>query len=142
MKSQFHSAESSKKYMLAGNAKVTFVSQRTGTRFTYLIDRVNDKGYKNSPHFVSVLTGIDYDGGFTYLGCIFYETNYRHGRASKINLTAPSARAFTYVWSHLTAGRMPPNCDIYHEGTCGRCGRSLTVPASIERGLGPECATK
>lgn len=25
-------------------------------------------------------------------------------------------------------------------GNCSRCGRTLTVPASINRGLGPECA--
>lgn len=27
-------------------------------------------------------------------------------------------------------------------GRCSRCGRTLTVPASLHRGLGPECATK
>lgn len=26
------------------------------------------------------------------------------------------------------------------EGNCARCGRKLTVPASINNGLGPECA--
>jgi hypothetical protein len=28
------------------------------------------------------------------------------------------------------------------EGRCYRCGRELTVPASIHRGMGPECARK
>jgi hypothetical protein len=28
------------------------------------------------------------------------------------------------------------------EGKCARCGRDLTVPASLHRGLGPECANK
>lgn len=27
-------------------------------------------------------------------------------------------------------------------GNCSRCGRKLTVPASIHRGMGPECAAK
>lgn len=27
-------------------------------------------------------------------------------------------------------------------GNCSRCGRTLTVPASLNRGLGPVCATK
>lgn len=27
-----------------------------------------------------------------------------------------------------------------HSGNCRRCGRTLTVPASIHRGLGPVCA--
>lgn len=29
-----------------------------------------------------------------------------------------------------------------YEGRCSRCGRKLTVPASIHHGLGPECAGK
>lgn len=29
--------------------------------------------------------------------------------------------------------------EIWHEGKCGRCGRQLTVPESIESGFGPEC---
>ena len=29
--------------------------------------------------------------------------------------------------------------DGWHEGRCGRCGRKLTVPESIEAGYGPEC---
>jgi hypothetical protein len=33
-------------------------------------------------------------------------------------------------------------CEVYHEGRCGRCNRKLTVPESIETGLGPECASK
>ena len=28
---------------------------------------------------------------------------------------------------------------VHHEGKCGCCGRSLTVPESIKRGIGPEC---
>ena len=31
---------------------------------------------------------------------------------------------------------------LHHEGRCMRCGAPLTVPASVERGLGPECAGK
>ena len=27
-----------------------------------------------------------------------------------------------------------------HSGCCGRCGRKLTVPESIDTGLGPVCA--
>src|SRR5271157_2617898 len=29
-----------------------------------------------------------------------------------------------------------------HEGRCCRCGRELTVPASIHAGMGPDCAEK
>jgi hypothetical protein len=30
--------------------------------------------------------------------------------------------------------------EIRHVGKCGRCGRTLTDPDSINRGIGPDCA--
>jgi predicted metal-dependent hydrolase len=33
-----------------------------------------------------------------------------------------------------------PGFNVHHEGKCGRCGRLLTVPSSIESGIGPECS--
>ena len=35
-----------------------------------------------------------------------------------------------------------PNLEILEEDTCGRCGRQLTDPVSIQRGIGPECYGK
>lgn len=32
-----------------------------------------------------------------------------------------------------------PGLEIMEESRCGRCGRQLTDPVSIERGIGPEC---
>jgi hypothetical protein len=32
-----------------------------------------------------------------------------------------------------------PSLEIMEESRCGRCGRALTDPVSIERGIGPEC---
>lgn len=29
--------------------------------------------------------------------------------------------------------------NFYHMGICGRCGRALTTPESITRGIGPVC---
>jgi hypothetical protein len=41
-----------------------------------------------------------------------------------------------HIW-HNTA--LPGDWSIMHAGTCGACGRALTAPESIERGIGPEC---
>jgi hypothetical protein len=130
------------RFMLAGNAHVTFQSLKTSTRFTYRI-RVAPNPERGGPtHFVFVLTGPDNQGGYDYLGCIFEERNYGHGRKSRIAESAPSAVAFRWVWYRLTAGEMHPELSVYHEGRCGRCGRRLTTPESIETGLGPVCAGK
>jgi len=34
---------------------------------------------------------------------------------------------------------LPAGLVAYEECSCGRCGRALTDPVSIERGIGPEC---
>jgi len=140
MSNKFKDTKSAKAYMLAGNARVTVVSLQTGTRFTFRIKR--GKG-QFAPHFVSVLTGSDNESDFTYLGTIFEGTKYVHGRKSPIRETAPSAKAFAWLWTTLhMLPYIPSNAECWHEGRCGRCARPLTVPSSIESGLGPECASK
>jgi len=125
-----------KEFALAGNATFTATSLKTGTRFTYKIRQPKPE----SPHFVKVLTGPDNESSYTFLGTIFDGENYRHGTRSSITPSAPSAVAFAYIWSHLNelAGKV----EIQHAGKCCRCGRKLTVPESIESGIGPECKKK
>jgi hypothetical protein len=47
--------------------------------------------------------------------------------------------AFAWFWDRLRNGNLPEQVEVHHEGRCGRCGRALTVPESIESGFGPEC---
>ena len=123
-----------RRYALAGNARFTLSSEKTGQRFTYRI-RAKDDG---AVFFVSLLAGPDNTSDYRYLGFI-REGTYVHGRAkAKISPDAPSARAFAWFWSHVDA--LPPSCSVFHEGRCGRCNRVLTVPESVSTGLGPECA--
>lgn len=50
-------------------------------------------------------------------------------------------RAFLWALPYLWRGAaLPAPGRIYHLGRCGRCGRALTVPSSVESGFGPECA--
>jgi hypothetical protein len=129
------------RFMLAGNAYVTFQSRRTGNRFTYRV-AANGKpvGETGPSHFVSVLTGPDNGGSYDYLGCIYRRMAYAHGRKSEIAEEAPSAVAFAWVWRTLTGGKMHDKLAVYHEGRCGVCGRRLTTPESIASGIGPTCA--
>jgi len=130
-----------KRFLLAGNARVTFVSEKTGARFTYRVrSKKTDDG--SAVHFVGVLTGSNNEDDYTFLGTIFDGAKFVHGKKAKIAPTAPSAKAFGWAWSHLATGALPPSCEVHHEGRCGRCGRGLTVPESIESGLGPICAGK
>ena len=125
-----------KTFALAGNATFTVTSVKTGTRFTYKVRQPNPE----APHFVKVLTGSDNENSYTFLGTIFSDGTFRHGKKSPIGPDAPSSKAFSYVWTHLD--ELTGKVEIHHEGKCCRCGRKLTVPESIESGIGPECREK
>jgi hypothetical protein len=138
-------------FVLAGNATITLVSKKTGARYTYRVREVPaDPGRAPGPvsHFVHVLTDPDNERGYTYLGNVYTRASgvsYSHGRKSRIEPNAPSARGFNWLFDRvMDHGEAPEAADleVWHEGRCGRCGRKLTVPESIARGIGPECAGK
>lgn len=137
MSAPIRDAEHRRAYILGGKAKVTIVSKKTGARFTYRVERKNLEDNRFL-HFVSVLTGPDNQQDFEYLGTIFGGQDYRHGRRSSIAQDAASNRAFEWVWRHLDS----QDFEVWHSGECSRCGRELTDPESIARGLGPTCAER
>ena len=144
MKAHTHEARQLKhsdsvEFILAGDAHVTFKNTETGIRYTYNI--VKSKG-KNPVHFVKVMYGSDNNGDYMYIGCIFDEKEFKHTKASRIKEDDVRFKGFAYVFSHLLKGDLNPKMEIWHEGRCGRCGRLLTVPESIETGFGPECASR
>jgi hypothetical protein len=51
-------------------------------------------------------------------------------------------RVLARIWQDDLAAVEATGWKVHHEGRCGRCGRTLTVPESIESGIGPECAKK
>lgn len=141
---RFEDGGAARAFLLAGNARITLVSAKTGTRFTYRVRTAKDKP---GLAFVSVLRGASNEDDYTYLGTIFTHegdpvSTYRHGAKSPIGGEAPSARAFAWAFRMLGAEELPEGCEVWHEGTCGRCGRALTVPSSIASGIGPECERK
>lgn len=117
-------------HALAGNAVITIRGNMS--RFTYKIKRSDD----GQVHFVRVLTGPDNDSHYKFIGTLFKGGNFKHNWRGGIGPEAPSAVAFKWLVGHWEDARV----QVWHEGTCGRCGRRLTVPESIETGLGPTCA--
>jgi hypothetical protein len=130
-------------FVTAGAAIFTLRNPETGRRFTFRVRKTEKPG---ALLFVSVLTGADNTGDYEYLGCIF-EDGFRVTKKSRIRPEAPSARAFEWFWRRLSVARENPaaraslgQVEVWHCGRCGKCGRVLTVPESIESGLGPVCA--
>lgn len=133
-----------KEYILAG--KSTFTVQRgDGSRYTY---RVIEHGVPGpGPWFVSLLVGVDNTDNYRYLGSIHQDEYspdehwYYHGRKSAIRESAPGAQTFGIFWDALTTrGESLLGWSLHRSGRCARCGRLLTVPESIEAGLGPICS--
>lgn len=129
-------------FMLAGKATFTVTSPRTGKRFTFKVTAKSVDDGAKVLHFVKVLTGPDNTSDYTFLGTIFGGREYRRSYKSAIGAEAPSAVAFAWLVGRLVAGKDLLGAEVHHEGRCGRCGRALTVPSSIESGFGPECAGK
>lgn len=140
-----------KTFALAGNATFTVTSRKTGVRFTFKVRQPKPE----MPHFVSLLNGSDNENDFAYFGFIGRNGEFIHAKPEKTRITpdAPSAKAFAFFWRHVdgspftikTTGETVTLADVvevHHEGRCCRCGRKLTVPESIESGVGPECAAQ
>ena len=118
------------KFIFAGNSTTTFLNSETENRFTYRVKKAKDSNL----FFVSVLTGPEQ---YSYLGTVS-NGNYKHGKKSNFT-NAQSEKVFSYVLNKLKTESLPDCIEIWHEGKCGKCNRPLTVPSSIETGIGPEC---
>ena len=138
-------------YLTAGRGTMTVVSKASGARFTYKLKRAPDKlklevAEQERPIFVSVLTGPDNEADYKFLGTIRQVNQssmltYAYSYKSKISISSLSAIAFKWLIKAYNEfpDKLLEEAEIWHEGRCGRCGRKLTVPSSIQRGFGPEC---
>jgi hypothetical protein len=130
------SLENAKQAITAGKAILTIKNKETNNHFTYRVKRA-----KNSVDrfFVSVLTGSDNNSNYTYAGML-QQGSFRTTNGSKIGSDATSVRVFNAVSGLLFShNRIHKSVEIWHEGTCCRCGRKLTTPESLQNGIGPEC---
>ncbi len=146
-------------WLLAGNAIFTLVSNRTGARYTYKIqkDKLTTERYHR--YHVKLLTGSDNEGSFSYLGVLRQQMRkvpdgpfeiemevhqfFRSKRSEYAEDSTPIV-TFRWMWARLSRDQslslaIAEGATLLHAGRCGRCGRRLTVPESIESGYGPEC---
>lgn len=131
----FSSAVLARAFILAGDALFTIRSLKTGDHYTYRVQRASNA----DRWFVNVLSAPDQ---FTYIGVIDGSPlSFRTTGKSSMNSSSIAVRAFVYAFGWVSAGTIPDNLEIKHAGKCGRCGKTLTNPVSIDRGIGPDCFT-
>lgn len=156
-------------HILAGRSILTVKSNKTGERYTFRFSRPDlddhnawvmgnyqERKSKGRPIWVAVYGGPAGDftnegnerRNWSLLGTIWPapldqgpEFTYRHSRKSKIGEETFDVRAVKWIAKHLAhqVDVLLEKADWWHEGVCGRCGRRLTVPESIDTGFGPEC---
>jgi len=126
-----------REFIIAGKATLTILNTVTKNRFT-----INIKKHKNDDiFFVSVLTGSDNMGSYSFLGTYFPTSKrFIHSKKSSISNTAMSAKTVDWFFKkYIDNQNSFGSVKVYHSGECGRCGRKLTTPKSITDGYGPEC---
>jgi Family of unknown function (DUF6011) len=137
----FSNLTDAKTFAFAGHALITLESRKSGDHHTYKICQCEDKETKKLKDlfFVSHLVeGSADEGRFAYLGVV-EKGAFRLTKKSSATPEAASVKAFSFF---MALKELHPLLLVHHENKCGRCGRTLTVPESINLGIGPECASK
>lgn len=130
-----------RRFILGGRAEFTMVNRATGGGFTYLVAAAPNLTRPNLPSTAWFVHQRDSTANLHYMGMLnrnkFFTTT-----ASNRRLHGSAMYAIDWFWSLLVQDILHTDVDVIHVGKCGVCGRALTNPESIRRGIGPECWSK
>lgn len=128
--------ENALQFILGGNALFTVKYSKTGVRYTYkvLVERNDMESLR-----VYVMCGNDNTKDYKKIGYIKIQNTRPEYHPLSYTESLDSSVFFDNIFLNLLIGLYMPLLEIWHEGRCCRCGRTLTVPESIEMGIGPEC---
>lgn len=145
-----------KDFFFGGKAIFTVKNNLTGEHRTYQIKitKPNEKFPRPTTLFMQ-MTGTDNTKHYSYVGKIirrdvtaaesFDRKEHKAGtvevtNGSKFTENSQQVKAARWIMARIWHGTdWPDHFEVKHAGRCGRCGRLLTNPESIERGIGPEC---
>jgi hypothetical protein len=120
----------------------TIENVETGRRFTYRTEPPKNPNGA-ALFFVEVLTGSNNESDYEYFGSVYKgQMAFYASPKARITAEALSVRGFKWLWEHRAALADFPHVRVHHSGRCGCCGRTLSTPESLARGLGPICAGK
>jgi len=130
------------RFITGGKATFTVLSPATGDRYTFRVNQKENDDGSLSPFFVSVLNGPDNYTNYQYIGIISAGGRFRTTAKSKVSPDALSVRCINWLLENVHSEEQMDRIEFWHCGKCGMCGRKLTVPESIESGIGPICARR
>lgn len=138
------SLDNALKFMLAGKSEFVMHSTKTNQDFTYRLTRkVSKDDDTKFIYFVNAKMGAFWQ----YAGLMWYDEEseqykYAQGKNGKVEASNLTIKSLLFVINKLHRNEIPLHLEVFHTGTCGRCGKKLTTPESILTGLGPECCRK
>lgn len=147
-------------FILAGKSKFILVSGISGVRLSISLKSVpaynrtsstqpepkepsqfrsTTKANNERAYFITTCRG--------FIGTLLFDTGTQH-----FKIVEPKNRdvltddiykhSLLYVLNALLDERFDIPVQIFHTGYCGKCGRKLTTPQSIQTGLGPTCQSR
>lgn len=125
--------EQASRYIFSGNSVFTLKSRKSNDHITFKVKR---KNYAEDVFYVSVLSTTSVYIG--YVSCNRFSGSKSVSRDVQEKF---SKEIYVFKWLLRELGResLHESLEIWHDGKCGRCRRTLTHPDSISSGLGPEC---
>jgi len=112
------------------NGTFTITNKATQTRRTFRVRTVtNADSYLFGKRIISL---NDVGFGFVSASGVSCWRNYKKTEYEK----------YAFFLNHADAFEAVDEISVIMSGTCRMCNRKLTVPESIESGIGPVCATK
>lgn len=148
--------KAAKQFVLGGRAFIT-ISNGKGVHYTFRIIKWHPKDRETGKlkkeivkFFVGVLVNPDNEHDYADLGTLDPKTyqisqpNYTNRRHPYVSQTDVRFKVAQWMFDHIVREQeftgKSEGYSIRHSGRCGRCGRKLTTPESIDTGLGPECS--
>lgn len=125
-------------YILGGKGVVTLLSP-SGVHHTYGIWKPRKDPFPDDVLFMYVKQG----NSWKYLA-MMNGLNIKLTSASRFGLDSPEYKGAKYIVRMMKDDNLFANTpmELYHEGVCSICGKQLTSPKSIIKGIGPRCLKK
>lgn len=126
-------------YITSGNATFTVINEITKGRFTYKFVK-----QKRSGRFdCKILTrkNNECESSYRFIGMYSKTHGYCWSAKSGIKSSSVSNLALDWFMFNLKEEKLSryPQVKVYYSGSCGICGRKLTVPSSLKSGFGSKC---
>lgn len=129
-------------FIFAGSSIFTLENSETGNYITFRIKQVKKNGQLVPNQFTIQCKSLnDGDHGYKFLGFLNLDRKY-FKRWGNTNPDYIGYKTLYWLLSNLENLERFTKLEIYHEGVCCKCGRTLTVPESIDNGIGPECMSR